>query len=64
MKNSVLYKRITGFISVVLAIWVADSMVKQIGFLSGLNNLWGMILVAGIIYVVEEYFIDMVNKKN
>jgi thiol:disulfide interchange protein len=64
MANSTFYKRVTGFITVVLSIWVADALVKQVSFLSSLNNLWGLMLVAGIIYVIGEYLTDMFAKKS
>lgn len=56
--NSEISKRLLNFIDVVLAIWVADALVKQVSFLNSLNNLWGMILVAGIIFVVLDYIIE------
>ena len=54
MKKSI-KERLIEFIEVLLAIWVADGLVKQIEFLSGLDNLGGLIIVSGVSYVILDY---------
>ncbi len=58
-----LSQRIQEFISVILAIWVADGLVKQVSFLSGLNNLFGLILVSAIVYLLVDYSVEFLMKK-